>query len=93
MRVDLIKHAFIGAGTSIGFVLLHKLALAYGPIPAMILAAGLLGLAYELLQSYLQIGDPSAEDAMATFAGGAILSAIYASCIGVIYYAVDKSLL
>ena len=76
MRIDLKKHALVGAATAAATLVLLFVGHYFGPIPAMILGSVLVGIGYEVLQWYTGIGEPDPKDAIATAAGGVVLTIV-----------------
>ncbi len=75
---DKILHVAFGAGSALAAVLIVEVAHRFGLSWAMLLAAAMIGVGYELQQKLRGNGQPSWADALATSAGGAGVAAALA---------------
>lgn len=71
LQRDKLYHAAVGAACALTILVLAKLPIH----AAMVIAAFLLGFAYEGLQKLRGEGTPDLQDALATGLGGALLTA------------------
>lgn len=71
---DKLLHAAFGALTAVAVVPLLYITVRFGAAVAMVIAAVMMGVGYELQQKLRGDGEPSWADALATAVGGGLIA-------------------